>query len=129
MIHLDTNYLIGLAVTGSREATEADGWLASGQVFAASAIAWSEFANGPVTPEEISRVETVLQGNIRPFGKTEAATAAELFNKTDRLRGSRFDCFIAAAAIIDGAEMATIDETDFKAFVPHGLKLVARVSP
>ena len=50
MIHLDTNYLIGLAVPGSREAAEVDEWLAAGQVLAVSAIVWSEFLNGPVTP-------------------------------------------------------------------------------
>ena len=62
MIHLDTNYLIGLAVPGSREAAEVDEWLAAGQTLAVSAIAWSEFLNGPVTLEEISRVEAVGAG-------------------------------------------------------------------
>jgi predicted nucleic acid-binding protein len=46
-----------------------------------------------------------------------------LFNKTGRRRGSRFDCLIAATAILDQAEVATVNETDFKVFVPHGLKL------
>ena len=87
MIHLDTNYLIGLAVPGSHEAGEVDEWLAAGQSLAVSAIAWSEFLNGPVTPEEISRVEVVVQANIRPFGPQEAARAADLFNKTGRRRG------------------------------------------
>lgn len=126
MIHLDTNYLIGLAVPGSREAAEVDEWLAAGQVLAVSAIVWSEFLNGPVTPREISRVEAVIQGNVRPFGEQEAAKAADLFNQTGRRRGTRCDCFIAATAIIEGAEMATVNQTDFKAFVPHGLKLIAQ---
>ena len=60
MIHLDTNYLIGLLVKGSPQALEVDAWLAAGQPFAASAIAWTEFLNGPVTPLEVSRVEAVL---------------------------------------------------------------------
>ena len=123
MIHLDTNYLIGLLVQGSRPAMEVDGWLASGQSLAASAIAWSEFLNGPVTPLEITRGEAVIESRIMPFGRSEAALAAELFNSTGRRRGSRFDCLIAATAIQAQAEVATANLDDFKPFVPHGLKL------
>jgi hypothetical protein len=43
MIHLDTNYLIGLLVKGSSQARDMDHWLAEGQMLAASAIAWTEF--------------------------------------------------------------------------------------
>jgi hypothetical protein len=82
MIHLDTNYLIGLLVKGSSESGDVDTWLAGGQTLAASAIAWTEFLNGPVAPLEVSRAEAVLQSLIVPFGKKEAALAAELFNQT-----------------------------------------------
>ena len=54
MIHLDTNYLIGLLVKGSPQALHVDGWLAAGQPLAAGAIAWTEFLNGPVSPLEVS---------------------------------------------------------------------------
>ena len=114
MIHLDTNYLIGLPVEGSAAALEVDGWLAAGESLAASAIAWTEFLNGPVTPLEVSRAEAVLQSRIVPFGQTEAALAAELFNKAERPRGSRFDCLIAATAIRTQAHVATINQLDFK---------------
>lgn len=129
MIHLDTNYLIGLLVKGSATALEVDGWLAAGESLAASAIAWTEFLNGPVTPREVSRAEAVLQSRIIPFGQGEAALAAELFNQTGRRRGSRFDCLIAATAIRAQAEVATINLSDFKVFLPHGLKLVAASAP
>jgi hypothetical protein len=82
MIHLDANYLIGLLVKGSPQAQEVDGWLAGGQTLAASSIAWTEFLNGPVTPLEVTRVESVLQSRIVPFGRAEAALASALFNKT-----------------------------------------------
>jgi hypothetical protein len=36
MIHLDTNYLIGLLVRGSAQAQDVDGWLAAGQALATS---------------------------------------------------------------------------------------------
>ena len=123
MIHLDTNYLIGLLVKDSPEARIVDGWMAGGQTLATSAIAWTEFLNGPVTPLEVSRAEAVLQSRIIPFGQKEAALAADLFNKTGRRRGSRFDCLIAATAIIAQAEAATINQSDFNVFVPHGLRL------
>jgi hypothetical protein len=47
---------------------EVDGWLAAREPLAASAIAWTEFLNGPVTPVELSRAEAVLQSRIVPFG-------------------------------------------------------------
>src|SRR3954468_9498891 len=100
MIHLDTNYLIGLLVKGSLQAVEVDAWLAAGESLAASAIVWTEFLNGPVNPIEVSRAEPVVQFRIIPFGHAEAVTAAELFNKTGRRRGSRFDCLIAATAAV-----------------------------
>lgn len=123
MIHLDTNYLIGLLVRGSPEATKVDQWLVSGESLAVSAIAWTEFINGPVTAAEVSQVEIVLQSQIIPFGKTEAVLAADLFNKTGRRRGSRFDCMIAATAILHQAGLATVNQPDFKGFTALGLKL------
>ena len=124
MIHLDTNYLIGLLVRGSTEAMKVDQWLATNQTLAASAIAWSEFLNGPVTATEANQVETVLQSQIISFGKAEATLASDLFNKTGRKRGSRFDCLIAATAILNQAELATANQSDFKVFTVHGLKLL-----
>jgi len=123
MIHLDTNYLIGLLVKRSRESIDVDQWLAAGENLAASAIAWTEFLNGPVTALEVSQVEMILQSQIIPFGKVEATFAADLFNKTGRRRGSRLDCLIAATAILSQSEFATINQSDFKPYVPHGLKL------
>ena len=123
MIHLDTNYLIGLLVKGSPQALHVDGWLAAGQPLAAGAIAWTEFLNGPVSPLEVAHTEAVLQSRIVPFGRPEAVLAAELFNKTGRRRGSRFDCLIAATAMLAQAEIATLNQSDFSTFTAHGLKL------
>ena len=123
MIHLDTNYLIGLLLRGSPEETKVDQWLASDESLAASAIAWTEFINGPVTAPEVGQVEIVLQSQIIPFGKAEAVLAADLFNKTGRRRGSRFDCLIAATAALHQAGLATVNQSDFKVFAAHGLKL------
>ena len=77
MIHLDTNYLIGLLVRNSVPAVAVDLWLSAGESMAASAVAWSEFLNGPVTSVEISRVALVIQSRVVPFGHQEAALAAD----------------------------------------------------
>ena len=72
MIHLDTNYLIGLAVADSPLAQRVEQWLASGESLAASALAWTEFLNGPVQPQEIALVESVIEARVVPFGKATA---------------------------------------------------------
>lgn len=126
MIHLDTNYLIRLLIAKSAEAVLVDRWLTSGQSLAASAIVWSEFLNGPVTPSEVAYVESILESRIIPFGKSEATLASDLFNKTGRRRGSRFDCLIGAVAILSQAEFATANENDFKPFASFGLNLIQK---
>ena len=124
MIHLDTNYLIALAVRNSSPARDVDQWLAAGQTLAASALAWTEFLNGPVGGEEVSLVEAVLENRIVPFEKPTAVLAAQLFNQAGRRRGSRFDCLIAATAILAGAELATENRGDFRRLGHFGLKLI-----
>jgi predicted nucleic acid-binding protein len=124
MIHLDTNYLIGLAVAGSPQAQRVDQWLRAGESLAASALAWTEFLSGPVQPQEIALVESVLESRVVPFDVATAKLAAGLFNQTGRRRGSRFDCLLAATAMLAQAEFATENRSDFAPFVPHGLKLV-----
>jgi predicted nucleic acid-binding protein len=47
-----------------------------------------------------------------------------LFNQTGRRRGSRFDCLIAATAVLAQADFATQNRSDFAPFISHGLKLV-----
>ena len=80
-------------------------------------------STAPVTSAEASQVEAVLQSRIVSLGKPESTLAADLFNKTGRRRGSRFDCLIAVTAILNHTRVATANQSDFKAFTTHGLTL------
>ena len=125
MIHLDTNYLIRLLVAGSPEAARVDQWLGSGESLAVSAPAWTECLNGPVRPQEVSLVGSIIGARVIPFDQETAVAAATLFNQTGRRRGSRFDCLIAATAMVHGADFATENRGDFSPSVHYGLKLLA----
>ncbi len=52
MIHLDTNLLIDLVTIGSPHIAVIRQWLENGEELAVSAIAWSEFLNGPHTKQQ-----------------------------------------------------------------------------
>ena len=123
MIHLDTNFLIGLVTSPSPLKSQAITWFNAGETLAISAIAWSEFLNGPASDDEINDGFGMVEGRIIPFGVREAERAAELYNLTGRKRATQTDCFIAASALCAGASMASLNRKDFARFVPAGLIL------
>ena len=123
IIHLDTNFLVDLVTVGSHGALKILSWLGEGKSLTTSAIAWSEFCNGPLSKEQKEAAFTVLDRKIVDFTWREAEEAARLFNLTGRRRGSHADCMIAAAAIISGHPLATFNRDDFQRLVPHGLRL------
>ncbi len=123
MIHLDTNFLVDLVTVGSPGGLKVLAWLKSGKSVATSAVAWSEFCNGPLSKAQKDAAFTVLDRKITDFTWREAEEAARLFNLSGRRRGSHADCMIAAAAIISGAPLATFNSADFQRLVPFGLML------
>src|SRR5471030_924595 len=116
MIHLDTNYLIGLVTSPFPLKPQVVAWFNAGETLAISAIAWSEFLNGPVTSQEIKDGFGMIEGRIRAFDIREAEMAANLFNLTGRNRATQTDCFIAATAVCAGAYIATLNRKDFARF-------------
>ena len=123
MIHLDANLLVDLVTIGSPGAKAVRAWLADGQQLGSSAIAWSEFCNGPLSLEQKEAAFAVLEGNIAAFTWKEAEEAARLFNLGGRRKGSHSDCMIAAAAMAAGASLATRNTEDFTRFLIYGLRL------
>jgi predicted nucleic acid-binding protein len=125
MIHLDANVLILAAQSDSQAQTLLRNWLRQGESFASSAIAWAEFLNGPLSPENREDGHFLIQGRIIGFGEPEAETAAILFHQAGRKRGTMLDCLIAATAVRAGAPLATLNRKDFAPFVPFGLRLAS----
>lgn len=124
MIHLDTNLLIDLVTIGSPHIAVIRQWLESGEKLAVSAIAWSEFLNGPHTKQQKDAVQAIVEGRILDFSAKEAEQASRLFHYTGRKRGSHSDCMIAACGMTQDASVATRNIGDFEKFVPYGLKLL-----
>ena len=123
MIHLDSNLLIALADAADPHRPAALRLMRSLPQVAVSSLAWWEFECGPVSAEGLAIVRIMLPGGIISFEETHAAEAARLFKAVGRSRRYEFDSLIAAAAILAGAELATVNRSDFQPFVPHGLKL------
>ena len=124
-MHLDTNLLIDLVTAGSPHIAVVRRWLGEGMELATSAIAWSEFCNGPHSREQKEAVFAILEGRVEDFTLREAETASILFHRTGRRRGSHADCMIAAAAMCRGLKVATRNIADFQRFTSWGLKLEA----
>lgn len=123
MIHLDTNILIDLVTAYPPQVEAVKKWLEEGEVLTASAVAWSEFLNGPHTLSQKDAVRAVLAGGVRPFDEDHAEQASRLFHQTGRRRGSHADCMIAAAALCSREPVATRNISDFERFIPYGLLL------
>ena len=123
MIHLDTNMLVELVAVGSPGGRRILQWVGSGREIGASAIAWSEFCNGPLSLAQKDAAFNVLNRRIADFDWLQGETAARLFNLTGRRRGSHADCMIAAAAMASGATLATRNISDFERFLEYGLGL------
>lgn len=95
MTHLDTNLLIDLVTIGSPHIAVIRQWLEDGEELAVSAIAWSEFLNGP----QKDAVQAIVEGRILDFTAKDAEQAPRLFHYTGRKRCSHANCIIAACAM------------------------------
>lgn len=123
MIHLDTHFLVDVVTVGSPGGRKVFDWLKAGKSVSTSAVAWSEFCNGPLSKAQKDAAFSVLDRKIADFTWREAEEAARLFNLSGRRRGSHADCMIAAAALVAGVPLATFNTAYFQRLVPFGLVL------
>ena len=84
-------------VAGSREAGALFHWVASGERFCVSSVAWYEFLCGPITSEQETAMRSLVSV-IVVFDEALAAEAARLFDHVGRRRQLRVDAMIAATA-------------------------------
>lgn len=122
-VQLDTNSLAELVIPVSAVGDAIDQWVSDGNELATSAVAWSEFCNGPLTSEAREAAVISISGRVLPLDRAMAEKAAQLFNATGRRRGSHADCMIAACAIISEAPLSTLNLKDLERFIPFGLRL------
>ncbi len=122
MIHLDTSFLILALDAGSPQSRELSAWIGAGVTLGMSAVAWTEFLCGPLSPPQLAAADGIV-GPRADYTGEDAAVAARLFNEGGRRRGTLRDCMIAAVALREGAQLATGNEGDFRRFEPSGLKL------
>ena len=122
MIHLDSNFLIDALLPGSPQEAQVVQWLDAGETLGISAVAWGEFLCGPLSPTAEALARRFFPAAIA-LERTDAESAARLFNLTGRRSKSFAACCIAAIAIRSGASLATSNRGDFRAMVSHGLRL------
>lgn len=122
MIHLDTSFLIRALNPGSLEDRRLRKWVGAGETVTMSSVAWAEFLCGPLGRAELELAERIVERRS-DFTQDQAVAAAHLFNESGRRRGMFIDCLIAAAALADGAPIATANEADFGRFAAAGLIL------
>jgi predicted nucleic acid-binding protein len=122
MIHLDTNFLINALQPGTSEESKVNAWLNNNEALGTSAVAWAELLCGPLSTRD-EPIARQMFSHVDLLSGADAEMAARLFNQTGRRSRSLADCMIAAVAIRCGARLATVNTSDFRPFVQHGLAL------
>ena len=123
MIHFDTNVLVMLKEWLELPHPAAQR-MASGEPASVSAQTWYEFTCGPVSQSSVGEALMLIESRILPVTRAHAELAAQLFNLTGRKRALQAHVLIAAAAIVEKADLVTFNVQDFQLFVPLGLKLL-----
>ena len=122
MIHLDTSFLIRALKPGTPEEAKLRKLAGRREVLIMSSVAWAEFLCGPLTSAERASAERLVR-RLQDFTPDQAEVAARLFNESGRRRPMIVDCMIGAAALADGATIATSNVAHFKRFATAGLKM------
>lgn len=124
MLLLDTNALVALSDPAHPLFLRIEQALGQGDTAATNAIAWHEFARGPLLPEDLRRALLILEQRVLALDREDAEVAAMLFNRTGRRQSSTPDCLIAATALRREWKVVTANEEDYRRFIPYGLKIL-----
>ena len=122
MTHLDTSFLVRALIPGTAEEAKLRKRVGEGEALVMSSVAWAEFLCGPLDIGDLRLAERFVERR-QDFTPDQAVVAARLFNESGRRRGTFIDCMIAAAALVDGAAIATSNVADFSRFAAAGLKV------
>ena len=114
MIHLDTCVLVD-ALTGPRRSAAAlRGLIEQGERIAFSALVLYEWRRGPRHAEEVRVQEALFPADgAVPFGRADAVLASDLYRQVKRPRGRELDLAIAASAMLQDAQLWTLNPRDF----------------
>jgi predicted nucleic acid-binding protein len=122
MLFLDTSVVVD-GFTGPRtSAPPLYNLMRRGEHIKLSSLVIYEWLRGPRTQEEIGDLERLFPATAAaPFGPKDAALSADLYRSVRRARSREIDIAIAACAIVNEAQLWTLNRADF-ADIP-GLRL------
>ena len=114
IVHIDTSALVD-ALTGPRRSLDhLTALVEQGHRIAISSLVFFEWKRGPRTRAELAAQEALLPAeSVVPFDGPAAARAAQLYRTLARSRGREIDLAIAAAALVHGAALWTLNSDDF----------------
>ena len=115
MVLADTSVLVA-AFTGTKTSAPAMRALVHrGERLILCTLVLYEWLRGPRLPEELAIQEALFPAAVAlPFGPEEARVAAALYDAVERPRRREADLAIAACAIVRGAELWTLNPSDFR---------------
>jgi len=114
VIVLDTSALIDSLSGPKRSASRLRAFIEKEERVLLPALVLYEWLRGPRLPEEITAQEALFPSqSVIVSGSREAALSAQLYRSLPRPRGREIDIAIAACAIVRGAELWTLNPSDF----------------
>lgn len=123
MIVLDTSLLIDSLSGPRRSSIALRASIETGERLVLPAIVLYEWLRGPRLPAEIAAQEALFPSEAAiAFGPKEAALSAKLYRSLPRARGREIDLAIAATALLQNADLWTLNQADF-ADIPN-LRLI-----
>ena len=115
IVHVDTSALVDALTGPKRSLDRLIDLTDEGHRLALSSLVLYEWLRGPRTRAELAAQESLFPAeHAVEFGPVEAAAAARLYKQVSRPRQRELDLAMAAAAIVHGAAIWTLNPADFR---------------